>query len=305
MLEKILLGPEHEIAFSISGNPAATECLLLLNGSILNLFQWDILLTHGFLPLLGQRFKIIRYDYGLIGHSTSPSKQWDIQALVDELFLFLDALKINRCHCYGLSKGTGLMLLAATQHPERFQSLAGYGWLNPCYSKQAEFLKLLKRRLRKFDALDQISDEPLTEPLYHKLWETVYKEFLLGSSTNQSLRDRLIRWWLKQEIFQIMAPTSVKTMYDWFQYALENLPSWDQMLVHQLSQLEGLPLLIQHSRFDRVLPCQMAEELGELLPNAQLQLYGSGYNHISPAFRKPQARQIISDYREFLTNLGS
>ena len=90
--------------------------LLLLHGGLGDSGLWEPVV-----PLLAERFRVIRTDLRFFGRSTGPAAPWswhrDVLGLLDELAL-------DRVALAGLSLGGRIALELALDAPERFDALA-------------------------------------------------------------------------------------------------------------------------------------------------------------------------------------
>jgi pimeloyl-ACP methyl ester carboxylesterase len=300
----IELEKNHVLHCEITGPKSAAETIVLLNGSVFNLHQWDLLLARGFRRSLSKRYRIVRYDYGRIGRSSAPGRFWSLPQLVDELILLIDKLALPSVHLFGLSKGTCVLQLAGLHRPDRIRSLAGYGWYNPAYSKLERFNTVLTERLRNFERLSSLGEEPLDRRSFHELWSKVYRPIVFpGSLPSATLFEKLRTYLLKRRLFRMIAPTPPRVMYDWFSYALDGMTELAADYHSKLKALAERPVLLMHASFDKVLPVEMARELHEAWPSARYIEYEGPYTHISPAFRPKQAAAIIDAYASFLREL--
>lgn len=296
MSELVTIGPGHLLDVEISGDESA-QPIVLLNGSVFNYQQWRAVLRSGF----GRRMdalRCIRYDYGGIGRSQTPHREWRLALLADELRCLLDRLGLSRVHLFGISKGTMVGQLFAAEHPDRVLSLGGYGWYHFGYSDLASLIPLFARRLRAFRTLQDIWDEPLTPEHFQRLWDEVYRFLIFQKSPDRfSLGERIAEYVLRRKLYPFLAPTPIRRMHDWFAYAVEALPTLQGI---DLSRLQGVPMFIQHATADTTLPVGMARELAQRFPHAELREYGPGFTHISIALQRSHARTVMGEYLQFI-----
>ena len=112
----------------MSNNTNATDdrpTFVLLHGSNFNSYTW----TEVF-EFFGQRGRVIAYDqipYGLseklVPGDWNDRNPYSPTAAIDQLFLFLDELDVERIILVGNSYGGALALQAALVHPERVEAL--------------------------------------------------------------------------------------------------------------------------------------------------------------------------------------
>lgn len=272
--------------------------LLLLNGAIFNLGQWNKHLAKG---AWRQRFRVIRVDYADTGASDARPGPTSIQSLCEETVNLLDALELDAVHVYGVSQGTIVAQGLATLAPERLLSVAGYGWYHGHYSRIQDTIEVIEDRLERFRRLEPLWRQPLDRPAFDALWGEVYREALLGTRWEQlSLTQKAKDWTLRRMLFPLLAPTPIGAMYDWFDYCVRELPGAQPWLAQGHAALRDLPVLIQHARADQTLAFGMAQELHAALPGSAFIAYGEDYNHVSPHFKAAHARQVVADHLDFL-----
>ena len=90
--------------------------LLLLHGGLGDSGLWEPVV-----PLLAERFRVIRTDLRFFGRSTGPAAEW---SWIDDVIGVLDELGIERAALAGLSLGGRLAIEIALEHPERIAALA-------------------------------------------------------------------------------------------------------------------------------------------------------------------------------------
>jgi pimeloyl-ACP methyl ester carboxylesterase len=90
--------------------------LLLLHGGLGDSELWEPVV-----PLLAERFRVIRTDLRFFGRSTGPAAPWSWH---DDVIGVLDALGVDRVALAGLSLGGRLATEIALEHPDRVSALA-------------------------------------------------------------------------------------------------------------------------------------------------------------------------------------
>lgn len=88
--------------------------LLLSNSLSTNLTMWDAQI-----PALAQKFRVVRYDSRGQGKSAAPAGPYSIAQLGRDALALLDALKIEKAHFCGLSKGGMVGQWLLTNAPRR------------------------------------------------------------------------------------------------------------------------------------------------------------------------------------------
>ena len=103
--------------FSLSFGEAP-RTFLAHSGWIGNFEDWIATLA----PLSGS-WRTVVYDHRGAGETVVPPERISPEALVDDVFRVMDAMKIDRCVLAGFSRGTVTVMRAVLRHPERFSGL--------------------------------------------------------------------------------------------------------------------------------------------------------------------------------------
>jgi pimeloyl-ACP methyl ester carboxylesterase len=105
------------IAFDDTGG--AGEPLLLVSGQGLDRTMWDALR-----PLLGQSFRILRFDHRGTGDSDKPeAPPYSTRGFAADAVAVLDAAGVARAHAFGFSMGGRVSQWLAIDHPGRIGAL--------------------------------------------------------------------------------------------------------------------------------------------------------------------------------------
>ncbi len=224
------------------GNP-----LMLIHGSgpgVTAWANWRLVL-----PELARSRRVIAPDMLGFGYSERPTdQQYSPQRWVEHAIGVLDALGLEQVDLVGNSFGGGLSLALALQYPERVRRLILMGsigvsfpltpGLDAVWGYQPSFENM--RKLLDIFAFDRnlVNDE-LAELRYQA-----------------SIRPGF------QESFSAMFPAPRQR--------------WIDMLASPEAVIKQLPneTLIIHGREDAVIPLQASQRLFELIPNAQLHVFG-------------------------------
>jgi len=79
-------------------------------------------------PLLADKYRVVRLDLPGFGASTAPPGYgWTASEVAADIGVFLDLLKIERCHLIGAKYGGSISLALASMDPQRFLSLCIFG----------------------------------------------------------------------------------------------------------------------------------------------------------------------------------
>ena len=93
------------------------EAVLLLHGGLGDSGLWEPVV-----PLLGERFRVLRTDLRFFGRSVGPAAPW---SWADDVVGVLDELRIERAALVGLSLGGRIAFDVALAAPERLWALVG------------------------------------------------------------------------------------------------------------------------------------------------------------------------------------
>lgn len=108
------------ISYDVTGRGQA---VVFIHGWTHNKSVWD-----DQVPILGQRYRVLRYDSRGFGRSTGFE---DESAEPLDLLILLEALHINHAYIVGHSRGGGIALRFAAAHPEMVDGLVLYGAAPP------------------------------------------------------------------------------------------------------------------------------------------------------------------------------
>jgi len=118
-------GIEIHYLSSSFNTPNNEWTFILLHGSNFNAFTWDQVLD-----MFGQYGEAFAYDqipYGLseklVAGDWEENNPYTNKAAVEQLFLFMDALAVERAVLVGNSYGAALAVQATLAHPERVEAL--------------------------------------------------------------------------------------------------------------------------------------------------------------------------------------
>lgn len=217
-------------------------------------------LTYGpSLAPLAERFDVIAPDLPGYGLSDAPDPFYTTEDYVRFLTRFLDALCVRRAHLVGFSKGGGIALGAALEHPERFYKLI----LVSAYA------------LNRTPQLPLLPYLALRSPwLSQTFWRTLRRY------------RRLLPWYLKNVIFgdaqkvteqlleEVREPLSHEGSEAAFMAWLRGEMGLLRFRTDYRAQLGDLqvPTLLLHGTRDLVVPVWGARRAARRIPNARLRL---------------------------------
>jgi pimeloyl-ACP methyl ester carboxylesterase len=116
---------EGDVFLDIDGNKVfalsfgrGPRTILAHSGWIGNFEDWIATLAP-----LSESWRTVIYDHRGTGETQVPVEKISHEALIDDVFRVMDALRIERCVLGGFSLGTITALRAVLRHPERFEGL--------------------------------------------------------------------------------------------------------------------------------------------------------------------------------------
>lgn len=200
-------------------------------------------------PVLGAKVRVIAPDMVGFGYTDRPAGiQYNLDTWVAHLVGLLDALGIEKANLVGNSFGGALTIATAIRHPQRVNRIVLMGAAGVSF--------------------------PLTEGLdfawgYTPSFENMRKMLDLFAHDRSLVTDELARLRYEaslrpgvQEAYASMFPAPR-------QRAIEALASPEK----DIARIQA-PALIIHGREDRILPYSNSVRLFELIPAAQLHLFG-------------------------------
>ncbi|MDN7906747.1 alpha/beta fold hydrolase [Burkholderia diffusa] len=201
------------------------------------------------MPALAERFRVIAPDMAGFGETERPRDYvYSMDHWVDHALGVLDALGVERAHVIGNSFGGALALALAIRAPERVGRLVLMGAAGTRFT--------------------------LTEGL-DAVWGYTPSIANMRGLLDVFAFDRTL---VNEELAKLRYDASVRPGY---QEAFANMfpaprQRWVDALASDEVKLRALPhdTLIVHGREDRVIPPSSSQKLFELLPNAQLHVFG-------------------------------
>jgi 2-hydroxy-6-oxo-octa-2,4-dienoate hydrolase len=245
-----------ELGRTVSANGIATNYLetgsgapvVLIHGSgpgVTAYANWRLTM-----PLLASRLRVLAPDMVGFGYTERPAGvTYDMDTWVGQILGFFDALGLERASLVGNSFGGALALQVAARHPERVDRLALMGSVGVPFPIT--------------EGLDAVwGYEPSVENMQRLLGLFAYSPEL-GSDT---------------ELAQVRYRASIEPGFQESFAAMFPAPRqrWVDAMVTADADLAALPheTLIVHGREDRVIPLSNSLRLMELIPRAQLHVFG-------------------------------
>ncbi|MGW7410441.1 alpha/beta fold hydrolase [Streptomyces sp. NPDC054833] len=203
------------------------------------------------IPALSKRMRVLALDMAGFGFSERPEGvRYGLDLWVDQLVGFLDALDLPSASIVGNSFGGAIALRAAARHPERVDQLVLMGSVGVPF------------RLIEGEGLDAVwGYEPSIENMRRLLDIFAHSRELV----NDELAEVRYRASVQpgfQEAFSAMFPAPRQR--------------WADAMVTPDEEISALPhrTLIVHGREDKVIPLANSLRLLELIPSAQLHVFG-------------------------------
>jgi 2-hydroxymuconate-semialdehyde hydrolase len=241
--------------------------VLLIHGSGPGVSAWvNWRLT---IPFLAERFRVIAPDVVGFGYTERSVPTYDLATWTRHAVGVLDALEIDHAHVVGNSFGGSLALSLAILHPGRVRRLGLMGavgvpfditpGLDAVWGYQPS-VEAMAQLLQLFTAtpIDNVDD--LAELRYRA---SVQPGF--------------------QESFEAMFPAPRQR--------------WVDAMAHRDEDIAGLtnPTIIFHGREDQIIPLSNSLRLFELLPDAQMHLFGQ-CGHWTQIEHADDFNRILADF---------
>ena len=241
--------------------------VLLIHGSGPGVSAWaNWRLT---IPSLAAHFRVVAPDIVGFGYTERTVERYDLDTWVRHTVGVLDALRIETAHVVGNSFGGSLALALAIRHPERVRRLGLMGAVGLSFPITAGLdavwgyepsVESMAELLRIFTATPALGIDDLARLRYEA-----------------SMRPGV------QEAYAQMFPAPRQR--------------WVDALAHPESAISGIlaPTLIFHGREDRVIPPATSLRLFELIPEAQLHLFGN-CGHWTQIEHAEEFNRILCDF---------
>ncbi|MDR2698516.1 MAG: alpha/beta hydrolase [Candidatus Methanoplasma sp.] len=213
----------------------------------------DISFWNGMVPLLSDRFKVIRFDNRGCGLTECPDGPFDIGTLAGDVVRLLDLLLIPKAHVLGWSMGGNIAQEIALGYPERVASLTLVSTYMRRPSRSSYMMNSMVESVRSGGDL----------------------EYLFRIMQSLCMTEESVA---KMEKKGVYAPMR-------FSISLEQF-------VHQLAAVDGfdsrprakhirVPTRVIHGKADIMVPPHMGEELAAEIEGADLVLI-DGCGHTMP-----------------------
>jgi len=238
--EKIITIGGNSITYFDEGKPDAPP-VIFIHGFPFNKSMWEYQIE-----VLKDHYRVIAFDVRGHGNADSGKGEFSIVEFAKDLFLFMDALHLDKTTLCGLSMGGYIALTAMQQKPERITSLILCD--TQCAADSEE------GRKKRMDTIQAIRENGLTA--YAS--DSVKKLFSPYSLANKKDMVKVI----EQTILQTKPQTIIDTLM-----ALAGRKE----TCSSLPALE-LPVLILVGKEDQITTPEAAQKMHDLLPNSSLQV---------------------------------
>jgi len=222
------------------------------------------------LPELSKHMRVIAPDIVGFGYTERPANiEYGLDEWVDHLVAFLDALELERVSLIGNSFGGALTLALATRHPERVNRIVLMGSAGLSFPIT--------------DALDDVwGYEPSVQHMRRMLDIFAFDRTLVNDELAE-LRYRASMRPGVQEAYSSMFPAPRQR--------------WVDSLATDETLIAGLPheVLIVHGREDHVIPLDCSRRLFQLVPRAQLHVFGQ-CGHWTQIEHAPEFNALIANF---------
>lgn len=246
-----------------SGNP-----VMMIHGSGPGVTAWANWRLN--LPVLAERMRVIAPDMIGFGFTERPADgKYDMKRWCDHLIALADVLELKNFDIVGNSFGGGLAVAMAVAHPDRVRRLVLMGAASVSF--------------KLTEGLDKVwGYEPSIENMRALLDIFTYNKALISEDLAQ-LRYRASIQPGVQESFSKMFPAPRQS-------GIEALATPED----KIAKIQ-CPTLIVHGREDRVIPLSNSTRLLDLIPNAELHVFGK-CGHWTQIEHRDRFNMLVTDF---------
>lgn len=239
-MEKEIQVEGDVVSYIEEGKPGLVT-IIFIHGFPFNKWTWE-----NQLDVLKENYRVIAYDVRGHGASMAATSQASITQFADDLFLFMDALSIEKAIICGLSMGGYIALNAVLSQPARIEALILCD--TQCVADTAEGKK------KRMDVIASVQEKGLAQYAH----DSVQKLFCKTSLTHK-LEEVLL-------IEQIILKTPIETIVNTLK-ALANRKETCPKL-----NLINIPVTIIVGESDQITPPEVAQSMHKLITGSTLQV---------------------------------
>ena len=242
--------------------------ILLLHGSgpgVTAYANWRLTI-----PVLGKKFRVIAPDIAGFGYTErKPGVEYNLDFWIAHLIGFMDALGIGKAGLVGNSFGGGLALALAARHPERVDRLVLMGSSGT--------------RFQLTPGLDAVwGYQPSVEGMRALVHSFAFDTAFITDDLVRSRYEASIRPGFHETYSQMFAAPRQERIH-----SLATPEADIRAIPHQV--------LIVHGRDDRIVPLSASLHLLELLPHAEMHVFGE-CGHWTQIERKDRFNTLVDDF---------
>jgi pimeloyl-ACP methyl ester carboxylesterase/DNA-binding winged helix-turn-helix (wHTH) protein len=237
-------------------------------------YDWQSPIRGPLLPLLADRFRLIRYDGRGFGLSDRDVGEISFATFELDLATVVDALHLRRYALLGVSQGAAIAIAHAARYPERITRMILHGGFALGRNKRsAKDVELAKAWVAIMREAWEVDNSALLR-IFSSVW-------LPGATAEQ------IKWYADL----LRLSTSVEN-------AVMNRNAAHDIDVVDLLPRVSAPTLVLHCRHDNVAPFDEGRRIAASIPNAKFVSLNSE-NHV-PLPGEPAWQQFIDEIAAFL-----
>jgi pimeloyl-ACP methyl ester carboxylesterase len=208
---------------------------------------------------LSETWRAAAYDHRGTGATTAPIESITVENMTNDVFVVMEALKVERCVLACESAGAVIALNAVLQQPQRFQGLVIVDGL--------------------YNSPMPDETDPFVQGLKHYFGATI------AQFVNRCVPEpdsEAIRRWGRQILARSEQAAAIR-LYECV-YGVDLRP--------RLGEIQQ-PTLIIHGDLDRLVSVEAARWLAEHIPNAQLEIL-EGAGHVPTVTRPREVAEAIN-----------
>ena len=213
--------------------------------------EWNSPISSPFWVMLGNRFRLIRYDGRGMGLSDRDVGEFSAESRLEDLETVIEASGVEKFALMGLSEGGTTAIAYAAKHPERVSHLIVWGsYLVTPDAEDIPQFGVIARQIPKYWGSDSAA--------FHQMFTAL---FLPDGNAEQN------------KLFNEMQRSSSTP-----EVAFNFLKSAVELDVRDIARDVQVPALVLHRKGDLVVPARYGQEIASQLPNARMVLL-EGNNH--------------------------